>query len=64
MDYRNFQDGVITRGDASDYYVVPVFGGYGIPSSVKPYHTTGDGFFTFKDAYGCCSSITYVRKCV
>jgi hypothetical protein len=48
--------------DASDFYVVPVFGGFGIPVSTNPYKTTGQGFLTFKDAYGTCSTTTYVRK--
>ena len=44
--------------DASDYYVVPVFGGAGIPSSTNSCST----YMPFKDAYGMCESITYVKK--
>lgn len=45
--------------DASDFYVVPVFGGCGIPSSIP---SNGSAYYSFKDAYGQCSTITYVRK--
>lgn len=48
--------------DASDYYVVPVFGGHGIPVFVDSAQKARGGFLTFKDAYGTCSTITYVRK--
>ncbi len=63
MDYPDLYSSY-TMQDASDYYVVPVFGGFGIPVSTSPYQTTGDGFLTFRDAYGTCSTITYVRKCM
>lgn len=44
--------------DASDYYVVPVFGGSGIPSSNGGCGT----YMPFKEAYGMCETITYVKK--
>jgi hypothetical protein len=44
--------------DASDYYVVPVFGGSGIPSSNGHCGT----YMPFKEAYGTCETITYVKK--
>jgi hypothetical protein len=44
--------------DASDYYVVPVFGGSGIPSSSNSCGT----YLAFKDAYGMCETVTYVKK--
>jgi hypothetical protein len=45
--------------DASDYYVVPVFGGAGISSSNGACAGT---YMSFKDAYGMCETITYVKK--
>lgn len=51
-----------TMMDASDYYVVPVFGGFGIPVSVPPSHTSGNGYLSFRDAYGHCSTVTYVKR--
>lgn len=50
--------------DASDFYVVPVFGGFGIPASVDPARVHGNGYLTFGDAYGQCSTITYVKRSV
>lgn len=43
--------------DASDYYVVPVFGGSGIPAS----HGNCT-YMPFRNAYGACETITYVKK--
>ena len=51
-----------TMGDAADYYVVPVFGGSGVPVFVSPYRRAPGGYLTFRDAYGPCSTVTYVRR--
>ena len=48
--------------DANDFYVVPVFGGFGIPVSVPLSQVAKGGYMRFKDAYGQCSTITYVRR--
>jgi len=44
--------------DAADYYVVPVFGGSGILASNGSCGT----YMPFRDAYGTCETITYVKK--
>lgn len=52
MDARDFYYG--------DTYVVPVFGGFGMSTeNVQP---VKGGYLYFSDAYGKCSTVTYVKK--
>ena len=53
----NYMTQTATALDASDYYVVPVFGGAGMPASQG-----NCTYMPFKSAYGTCETITYVKK--
>lgn len=51
--------------DAKDVFIVPVFGGYGMPSQVPPHRLVKGGYTRFKDAYnGQDQIVTYVRRTI
>lgn len=55
MDARDFY---------TDSYIVPVFGGFGLPVANSASKTVKGGYLYFGDAYGKCSTVTYVKKFV